>query len=59
METWVPIVGMTMVSIGAAIAVVSLGALFYYNWPRSKSGGRANPANPTADEPGQGGERQS
>lgn len=36
METWAPIVGMTMVSIGSVIALVSLGALFYFNWPRSK-----------------------
>lgn len=56
METWAPIVGMTMVSIGSAIALVSLGALFYFNWPRSK-GSRANPVNTTPDDAGQAGER--
>ena len=59
METWAPIVGMTMVAVGSAIALVSLGALFYYNWPRSKSGGRTNPVNSMADDAGQAGERPS
>ena len=41
METWAPIVGMTMVSVGAVTLVASMGGLLYYNWPRSKSGRKA------------------
>lgn len=59
METWAPIVGMTMVSIGGAIALVSLGALFYFNWPRPKRGGRANSISSVADDVGQAGDRPS
>ena len=31
METWAPIVGMTMVSIGGAIVLGGIGWLFYAN----------------------------
>ena len=58
METWAPIVGMTMVSIGSVIALVSLGALLYFNWPRSNRRRTADSAIPEAAEPGQAGERQ-
>ena len=37
MESLAPIIGMAMVSFGALGLLASLGALFYYNWPRSKS----------------------
>ena len=49
METWAPIVGMTMVSVGSAIALVSLGALLYFNWPRSKGGAGAKPVGAVTD----------
>ena len=54
METWAPIVGMTMVSIGAVIILAGIGGLFYANWPRSKSGRKASPARSDA-----AGERRS
>ena len=59
METWAPIVGMTMVSIGSVIALVSLGALMYFNWPRSKGGAGAKPVSPVTNELGRDGEGQS
>ncbi len=37
MKSLAPIIGMAMVSFGALGLVASLGALFYYNWPRSKN----------------------
>lgn len=43
METWAPIVGMTMVSIGSVGILVGIGGLVYANWPRSKVGRKAKP----------------
>ena len=54
METWAPIVGMTMVSIGSAGILVGIGGLVYANWPRPKPGRKAK--SPPAEVTGQAGE---
>lgn len=38
METWAPIVGMIMVSIGSVGVLVGIGGLVYANRPRPKPG---------------------
>ena len=54
METWAPIVGVTMVSIGSVGILVGIGGLVYANWPRSKPGRKAKPT--PAEVAGQVGE---
>ena len=59
METWAPIVGMIMVSVGSVTGLTALGALLYFNWPRSNRRGTADSAIPEATEPSKAGEGQS
>ena len=54
MESWAPIVGMTMVSIGSVIILVGLGGLLYVNWPRPKN--KSDKASP--DRSGTAGENR-
>ena len=58
MESWAPIVGMTMVSIGSVIILAAIGGLFYYNWPRPNRSDKANPVNSAAAELDRDGEIQ-
>ena len=39
METYAPIVGMILVSIGSAMVLGGMGGLIYVLWPRSKNKG--------------------
>ena len=42
MESYAPIIGMVMVSVGSVIVLVGLGALLYANRPRGKGRGKTN-----------------
>ena len=51
MESYAPVIGMIMVSVGSLIILAGLGGLLYVNWPRSKRLGKPNPANAEAAGP--------